>query len=300
LSQFLDALQEGKRLVSDGAMGTQLQSRGYPAGDSPEAWALEHEQVLRDIHIAYVEAGANLLTANSFGATSIKLAKFGLEDQVARLNREVARVAVSVTKSYEDRELYVGGDMGPTGEFLQPLGPLSEESLFAVYAEQAEALAAGGVDYIFVETMMDVNEAVVAVKASRASSGLPVMASMSFNMARKGFRTMMGNTPAQMVTALLEAGADVVGSNCGEVLAAQMPDLVREFKSAGASLVVVQPNAGIPESIDGKTVFSQSPEEMAASVPDILAAGANIIGGCCGTTPDHIRLIAQRVGAFCV
>ena len=170
--------------------------------------------------------------------------------------------------------------------------------MIEVFSEQIKALVEGGVHFIFIETMIDVNEAVAAVKAVKASSDLPVFASVSFNPDKNGFRTVMGNSPQQVVNMLQESGADVVGSNCGSVLAHAMPDLIRQMKSAGARLVVVEPNAGLPRVINGKTVFPQTPQEMAEHVPAMIDAGANVVGGCCGAMAEHIRLIAKTAREY--
>jgi 5-methyltetrahydrofolate--homocysteine methyltransferase len=277
-------------------MGTMLQANGYEPGDSPEQWALEHPEVLRGIHRAYIAAGADVILSNTFGANKPKLHKYGLDGRIAEMNRELVALLVQVAAE-AGQPIYVAGDIGPTGEFMEPLGTISQADMIGMVAEQVQGLVAGGAELIFIETMMDVAEAVAAVKAAKAVCNLPVVASMSYNPAKRGYRTMMGNAPAQAAEALLEAGADVTGANCGNVLPEQMPEVIAALKAAGARWVAVEPNAGLPEMIDGQTVFSQGPEEVAASVPAILAAGANLIGGCCGTTPDHIRAIAAAVRA---
>lgn len=291
---ILARLRSGEVLVCDGAMGTMLQSMGYRPGKPPELWGLENEDALRSIHRGYIEAGADVILTNTFGGNGIKLGRSGLEDRVEEINRELARVAVDEA-ARSGKAVYVAGDVGPTGEFMEPLGELSEGRAVEVFARQIEALVEGGVDLILIETMMDPREAAAAVKAARSVCRLPVFASMSYNVAPNGFRTMMGTSPQQAVEALLEAGADGVGANCGDVLASMMPDLIREMREAGAELIIVEPNAGKPRLIEGKTVFPQTPQEMARSVPAMIEAGANIIGGCCGTTPQHIRLIARAV-----
>ena len=291
---LLSRLNSGEVLVCDGAMGTMLQSLGYTPGEPPEKWGVEHERSLRRIHSGYIEAGADIILTNTFGGSRVKLEKYGLGSEVEPLNMKLARIAVDEARK-ADRKVYVAGDVGPTGEFMEPLGLLTESDMIEIFSQQISALAQGGVDLIFIETMMDPNEAAAAVKAAKEVCDLPIFASMSYNVDKKGFRTMMGTSPEQAVKILLDTGADVVGANCGDVLASMMPDLIRQMKEAGAELVVVEPNAGAPKIIEGKTVFPQTPQEMAESVPEIIEAGANVIGGCCGTTPDHIRLIAEIV-----
>jgi 5-methyltetrahydrofolate--homocysteine methyltransferase len=278
-------------LISDGAMGTMLSSVGFPPGESPEKWGLQNETKLRAIHEAYVKAGADIILTNTFGANAFKLAKFGLADEIDFINRAAAELAVSVA----GENVYVAGDIGPSGEFMEPLGLIAESQMRDAFAQQAKALADGGVDIIIIETMMDLNEMKTAIKAAKSSTGLIVIASMSFNTDRRGFRTMMGVSPTDAAFGMLEAGADIVGANCGSVEMKRMPELISEMKAAGAQYIIVEPNAGAPQMVDGKTVFPQTPDEMAAGVPQVVKAGANIIGGCCGTTPEHIKAIAGEV-----
>ena len=285
-------------LVCDGAVGTMLQSLGYQTGESPEKWGIEHEEILRSIHRGYVESEADIIYTNTFGGTGIKLAKYKLASESEDINQKLAEIAVEEAKAVS-RTVYVAGDVGPTGEFMEPLGLLTEKDMYNAFAEQIIALANGGVDLIVTETMTDIAEISVAIKAAKDNTNLPVFASMSFNVDKKGFRTMMGASPKHAAEAMLEAGADVVGANCGSVLISMMPDLICEMKEAGARYTIAVPNAGIPMVIDGKTVFPQTPEEMASSIPEVLKAGTNIVGGCCGTTPDHIKAIVKAVRAFC-
>lgn len=272
-------------------MGTMLNSAGFPSGESPEKWGLQNEAKLRAIHEAYAKAGADIILTNTFGANTIKLAKFGLAEEIDLINRAAAELAVSVA----DEKLYVAGDIGPSGEFMEPLGSITESQMRDAFAQQATALADGGVDLIIIETMMDLNEMKTAIKAAKSSTGLVVIASMSFNVDKQGFRTMMGVSPTDAASGMLEVGADIVGANCGNVEMKQMPELISEMKAAGAQYIIAEPNAGAPLVVDGETVFPQTPDEMAAGVPEVVKAGANIIGGCCGTTPEHIKAIVEKV-----
>ncbi len=293
-SDIITRLESGEILFCDGSTGVILQSLGCDPGESVEKWGLEHEETLRKLHKSYIEAGADIILTNTLGGNSIKLKKYNLDDEVRSLNKELAEIALDVVSAF-DRKIYVAGNVGPTGELMEPYGLLTESDLIKSFSEQIKVLSETRVDLIFIETMMDVNEAVCAVKAVKESCDLPVFASISFNPDRNGFRTVMGNSPEQAVEMLQSAGADVVGSNCGGVLAEMMPDLVKQMKKAGARLVVIEPNAGIPTVINGKTVFPQSPQEMAKSFPAIVDAGANAVGGCCGATSEHIRLIVKTV-----
>jgi 5-methyltetrahydrofolate--homocysteine methyltransferase len=294
MASILDRLNAGEVLICDGAMGTTLQSLGCGPGESPEKWGLLHEASLRQIHRSYIEAGADMILTNTFGGNRVKLEKLGLAAEVESLNRELARIAVAEANR-EERSIYVAGDVGPTGEFMEPIGLLKASDMIEIFSQQIRALVAGGVDVILIETMSDLNEATAAVKAAQSSCDLPVFVSMTYNVDKNGFRTMMGVSPGQAVEKLLEAGVDGIGANCGDVLAAITPALVQQMKAAGARWTLVEPNAGLPQIVDGKTVFPQTPAQMAEHIPAILEAGANIIGGCCGTTPEHIRMIAQAV-----
>ena len=284
---------ESEILICDGAMGTMLSSAGFPPGESPEKWGLQNEMKLRAIHEAYIKAGADIILTNTFGANAFKLAKFGLADEVDFINRAAAELAVSVA----GEKVYVAGDIGPSGEFMEPLGTITESQVRDAFAQQATALADGGVDLIIIETMMDLNEMNTAIKAAKSSTDLVIIASMSFNTDKHGFRTMMGVSPTDAAFGMLEAGADIVGANCGNVEMKQMPELISEMRAAGAQYIIVEPNAGAPQVIDGETVFPQTPEEMAAGIPQVVKVGANIIGGCCGTTPEHIKAIAGKVNS---
>lgn len=293
---FLERLRAGEVLVCDGANGARLASFGYRPDQAPEEWSLAHPGALREIHGGYLAAGADVVLTNTLGGSRTRLARYGLGERAASLNRALAELLAEVIAA-SGREVFLAGNVGPTGEMLEPLGALTRTEAADAFGEQAAALAAGGAELIFIETMSDVGEAVLAVRAARERCGLAVVATMSFNRTRQGFRTVMGTTPEAAAEALLAAGAAVVGANCGNVTAADMPALVRAFRAAGAPLVAVEPNAGLPQLIDGQTVFAQSPAEMAAAVPEILDASANLLGGCCGTNEEHVRPIARAVRA---
>ncbi len=293
-NDIISRLKSGEILFCDGSTGIVLQSLGCEPGESVEKWGLVHAETLKKLHKSYVEAGSEIILTNTLGGNRIKLKKYGLEDEVRSLNKGLAELALDVVSTF-DRKIYVAGNVGPTGELMEPYGLLTESDLIKSFSEQIKVLSETGVDLIFIETMIDVNEAASAVKAAKESCDLPIFASVSFNPDRNGFRTVMGNSPEQAVEILQEVGADVVGSNCGGVLAEMMPNLVRQMKKAGAKLIVVEPNAGMPTIINGKTVFPQQPQDMAKSFPEIVDAGANAVGGCCGATSEHIRLIVKTV-----
>jgi 5-methyltetrahydrofolate--homocysteine methyltransferase len=244
------------------------------------------------VHRAYCAAGARLLTTNSFRANRFTLANHHLDKRTVEINRRAAQIAVQAA----DGHAWVLGSMGPFGGFLEPLGNTSTGEALSFFAEQARALLDGGADGIVVETMTAVDECVAAIRAAR-NAGSPVVASLlTFGRSKNGFRTMMGVTPQQAVTAMIDAGADIVGSNCGEGLSMDdYADLVRTLRSLTSKPIAIRPNAGRPDLVGTDVQYRQTPESMASQVRDLIRAGANIIGGCCGTTPGHIRLFGQAM-----
>jgi 5-methyltetrahydrofolate--homocysteine methyltransferase len=271
-------------------MGTELMKRGLEPGACPELWGLTHRRALLDIHKSYVDAGADVVLTNSFGANRWKLEGYGLRDRLAELNA----FAVSVANEAARAGTFVVGDVGPTGRFVAPLGTDPAEAFVEVFAEQAAALAGAGVDAIALETFTALDELLAAIEGARRT-GLPVIASMSFSPTQDGrYRTMMGNEAGDSARALDAAGADVISANCG-VGADEYERIARALCSATKRPVMIEPNAGMPELVNGQTVFPMSAEEMATYVRPILAAGARIIGGCCGTTPEHIRAVRRVV-----
>jgi 5-methyltetrahydrofolate--homocysteine methyltransferase len=285
----VDLLAELRKrtLVFDGAMGTQLIAAGYRPVESPESWNLSDPDTVAGIHRAYLEAGADIIETNTFGGSRAKLTAYHAGERVAELNLAGARLATAVRDEVAPGKL-VAGDIGPSGRMMPPVGDASADELRDVFAEQAEALVAGGVDLISMTTFFDLDEARAAVLGVRAMAGsLPVLISMAFKPSPRGYRTMMGVTPAQAARTLLDAGADVVGANC-EITADEMPALVEEFRAATDAPLIIQPNAGQPRLEAGHTVYDETPERFAAHMPAIVAAGANIVGGCCGTTPQYI------------
>jgi len=283
-------------LVFDGAMGTMLFQAGLSPGACPELWNAERPDVLQGVHRAYFEAGSDLVETNSFGATRLKLKAFGLEDRCRELNEKAASLARSVCPSGG----YVAGSIGPTGHLpdtFEPLGDTPADVFYESFREQALALAAGGVDLFAIETMMIPDEAILAIKAAKDAASLPVMCSMTFqyNPAKGVDRTMWGTSPADAAMRLVEAGADMVGCNCGDGGPGRVPAILAEMRTATPALLVAYPNAGIPKIVGGKTVYDLTPDAMAAAFPAIVAAGARIVGACCGSTPAHVKAIASTV-----
>jgi 5-methyltetrahydrofolate--homocysteine methyltransferase len=288
-------LRQGLFLL-DGAMGTQLIAHGVEPGKCSELLNLESPGLILRIHNAYLQAGADAVLTNTFGGNGFALARHGLESRVRDINitgAQLARKAAGQAK-------YVLGDIGPTGDFLEPLGSLKPDQLTSVFTDQVIALLSSGVDGFIIETMSAIDEAAIAVKAAKsAGSDLPVLASMSFDRRGDDFRTMMGVDVKTAVSALVSAGADAVGFNCGTTTLDEYVELAKRFVTAvaGRVLVFAEPNAGKPELIDEKAVYKVTPDEFASAAQKIYAAGVTIIGGCCGSSPDHINALAKKLRA---
>jgi 5-methyltetrahydrofolate--homocysteine methyltransferase len=283
-------------MLCDGGMGTQLMARGMRAGECSELWNVERTSEVEDVHRAYRDAGCELITTNTFGGTTTALARHGLAERAAELNE----LAVRLARRAVGGSCYLLGDIGPFGDFLEPMGTTTEAELAGIFRTQAMSLKRGGADGIIIETMSDPNEMRIAIKAAKGVAYWPVIATYAFNAPAEGsgvFRTMMGTTAEEAIQAAVAAGADVVGANCGTSLGLNdYLELAKVLvKAAGKTPVILQPNAGSPQTINGKTVHTATPEDMAALVQPLLAAGVRIIGGCCGTTPAHLKAMAARM-----
>jgi 5-methyltetrahydrofolate--homocysteine methyltransferase len=290
MGKIIDQIKKGKVLVSDGAWGTFLQQKGLKLGECPEEWNITHPDEVFDIAKSYIDAGADMIETNSFGGTIFKVEKYGLGDKVFELNKAAAEIS---RKAAGDK--FVIGSVGPTGKILM-MGDVTEEELYDAFKEQVQGLEAGGVDAIMIETMTDLDEARLAIQAAKENTKCEVFCTMTFDKTVQGeFRTMMGVSPTEMVNTLIEAGAELIGANCGNGIA-DMIGIVEEIRKANAEIpVLVHANAGMPHYHDGQTVFPETPDEMAVLVPKIVTAGANVIGGCCGTTPGHICRVREMV-----
>ncbi len=275
-------------ILTDGAWGTQFQARGLPNGACPEAWNLQQPELVEQVARAYVEAGSRIILTNTFGANRFTLERHGLAQDAAEINR----AGVQLSRRAAAGRGLVFATMGPSGRMLI-MGEVSEADLQAAFAEQAGAMADAGADGIVVETMSDPAEAKLAVAAAK-ETGLPVVGCMVFDSGQAKDRTLTGATVEQAVEALCRAGADVVGSNCGRGIAGFV-DLCRRLKAAAERPVWIKANAGLPEVVDGKTVYRQTPEEFASYAPQLVEAGAGFLGGCCGTTPEFIRATAEAL-----
>ncbi len=290
MGKILDQIKAGKVLVSDGAWGTFLQQKGMKPGECPEEWNITHPDEVFDIAKSYIEAGADMIETNSFGGTIFKVQKYGLGDKVFELNKAAAEIS---RKAAGDK--FVLGSVGPTGIILM-MGDVTEEELYEAFKTQVKGLEAGGVDAIMIETMTDLDEARLAIQAAKENTKCEVFCTMTFEKTVGGeFRSMMGISPTDMVNTLIDAGAELIGANCGNGIA-DMIGIVEEIRKANSEIpILVHANAGMPIYKDGETVFPETPDEMSGLVPKIIAAGANIIGGCCGTTPDHICRVREEV-----
>jgi 5-methyltetrahydrofolate--homocysteine methyltransferase len=291
--KLTEVLKTGKVLVSDGAWGTFLQKKGLQPGECPELWCAERFGDVKGIAQSYIDAGADMVETNSFGGTACKLDRFGLSGRVSEINEASARAS----REAAGGEHWVIASVGPTGKMLVT-GEVTEQGLYEAFKEQAVALEKGGADAICVETMSDIGEAVQAVKAGKENTRLEVICTFTFEKTKRGdYRTMMGVSPVQAAEAALEAGADIIGANCGNGME-RMVEIVREMRAAFPSApILVHANAGLPVNRNGVDVFPETPEMMAGYVDALIDAGANIVGGCCGTTPAHIKAIREAVEA---
>ncbi len=284
----LEALLTHKPVITDGGWGTELQNRGLEIGECPEEWNLTQPEKVIEVARAYTQAGSQIILTNTFGGNRITLDKHGLADKAAEINREAARLS----KEGAGENAYVFASMGPTGKILM-MGEVTEQELKAAFEEQAQSLAQGGADGLVVETMSDPAEAKLAVMAAK-ETGLPVVGCMCFDSGKENDRTMMGTTPEQAVEALTNAGADVIGANCGQGIEGYIP-ICKRYKEATSLPIWIKANAGLPEVENGKAVYKTTAEEFAAQVPPLISAGATFVGGCCGTNPSFIRAMKQRL-----
>jgi len=286
---FLDRVSSGQVLVADGATGTNLQQRGLAAGKPGEVWVFEHPEEVKRLHSDFIAAGADIILTCTFGGTSIRLAQEGLGERTVELNRRAVELA---HQAVQGTHVLVAGSLGPVGQMLKPLGTLEEKDCYQAYAEQVVALDAGGVDFLLIETQFDLVEASLAVEAARDLSTLPLVCSFSYD---RRTRTMMGVRPSKMAQSISDLGVDMLGINCGRSLQDNL-EALKELKEATDLPIWFKPNAGLP-TVDenGQAVYDVTPDDMGALVVDWIAAGASVVGGCCGSTPEHIRRIARTV-----
>ena len=287
-TSFLERLARGDVLIADGATGTTCQRMGLPIGVAPEEWVLSEPERIIELHRGFAEAGSDIVLTCTFGGTAIRLADGPLVDRAAELNRRAAELA----REAVGQEVLVAGSLGPTGQLCEPLGLLTHDEAAGAYAEQAEALADGGVDLILLETMFCQLEAAAAIEGVRRATDLPFVLAFSFD---RGTRTMMGTSTAEVVELALEQGAAAVGANCGTSLD-NMSSIVAELAAAAPGLPLwVKPNAGLPRMTGDSAVYDVTPEDFAEAARGYVAAGARVVGGCCGSTSDHVRAIAEAI-----
>lgn len=285
MSRFEKFLDSREAVLLDGAMGTMMFGLGMPAGHPPEEWNVSNPAALRQIHKAYVEAGSDIILTNSFGGTCYRLKLHDLQDRVYELNHAAATIAREVADA-ADREVMVAGSIGPSGELLEPMGSMSYSDCAAAFADQARGLAEGGVDVLWIETMSDLNEVRAAFEGARRVTDLPICATLSFDTAG---RSMMGVTGEMMVQELADMGFAALGANCGNNLP-EIEAAIYQMRAANPTIpLIAKANAGIPQWVGEELVYNGTPDVMAGYAHRVNTYGAKLIGGCCGTGPEHIR-----------
>lgn len=288
--EFLSLLNQKPTLVLDGATGTNLQKRGLPIGTAPETWLFDNPTSISQLYSDFVQAGSDIILTCTFGGNRVRLGHANLAERITDVNRIAVELARQVTKG---KDVLVAGSIGPTGEMMQPFGTLGEEQAFEIYAEQAKILIEAGVDLLVIETQFDLTEAIAAVKAVRSlSDDIALVCSFSYD---RGVRTMMGVKPAQMAETFNPMAVDALGVNCGKSLEDNL-NVLTTLKENTNKPIWFKPNAGLPTSNpDGTTSYDVTPQMMADQVPAWIGAGAKLVGGCCGTSPEHLAAIAEKV-----
>ncbi len=290
-TKIVEAVKNGKTLISDGAWGTFLQKKGLKPGECPELWCIDRPDDVFEVAKNYIDAGANMVETDSFGGTCFKFEHYGLAERTAEINEAAAKIS---RKAAGD-DNWVIASIGPTGKMLL-MGDVTEEELYDAFKVQAVALEKGGADAVCIETMSAIDEATLAIKATKENTNLEIICTFTFELTVNGdYRTMMGVSPVDAAKAAIEAGADIIGTNCGNGIE-RMVEIVKEIRGvAPETPILVHANAGLPVNVDGVDTFPETPEDMANQVVGLVGAGANIIGGCCGTTPAHITAMKNAV-----
>jgi 5-methyltetrahydrofolate--homocysteine methyltransferase len=279
----------GEAVLADGAIGSLLMARGLAAGAAPESLNLTQPLILEEIARLYLDAGAEIIQTNTFGASPLKLANYGLAGEATAINQS----AVAAVRRAVGERAYVSASCGPSGRILKPFGDTEAEALYESFRAQMQAVIGAGADIVCVETMSDINEARLAIQAARnVSAAIPIMATMTFDATPRGYFTIMGVSIAAACSELAKAGADLIGSNCGNG-SEQMVAIAREFRKTSTLPLVIQANAGVPALRQGKVHYPETPEFMAEKAGELLAAGVSVLGGCCGTTPEHTRAMRR-------
>lgn len=291
MSSIYDALDKGI-LISDGAMGTMLQGKGLTDGGAPELWNVENPGAIEEVLEEYAAAGANLITTNTFGGTRGRLQMHGLEDRLFELNKAGAQIARKVADRHPG--CFVMGDVGPSGELMEPMGTMTLDDAKALFSDQIKALVAGGVDAILIETMSDLQEVEAAVKAAKeVAPNLPIIVTFSFDT---NLRTMMGVKPEMAVKQISALGVRLIGANCGRGTD-EIKIIAQELASARqpGTYLITQSNAGLPKLVGDEFIYDGTPEEMAKYAKEMKEIGINVIGSCCGSTPNHTKAISEAV-----
>jgi 5-methyltetrahydrofolate--homocysteine methyltransferase len=289
MPSFVNLLAERTVLLADGATGTNYQNMGIEPGVAPEEWVLDEPDKVRELHRRFLEAGSEIVLTCSFGGTSLRLADERLAGRAVEVNRRAAELAREAVGD----DVLVAGSLGPTGHLTEPLGPLTHDLAVATYAEQARSLADGGVDLLVLETFFSLDEGLWALAGIKSTTDLPLVVSYSFD---QGTRTMMGLTPTEVVEAFAPLGIAAIGANCGKSLA-DTDQIVEELVAAAGTLPLwVKPNAGVPRMVRDSVVYDAGPADLAAHVAGYVDRGARVVGGCCGSTPEHIAAIARALG----
>ncbi|OYD14424.1 hypothetical protein CH333_03345 [candidate division WOR-3 bacterium JGI_Cruoil_03_44_89] len=295
MKKLLERLKEGEILVADGAMGTMLMKH-LEAGECPESVNLTHPEIPEEIAGLYFDAGADIIQANTFGASPLKLSLYSIEHKTEEINRN----AVLAVRRVVGNRAYISASCGPTGRLLKPYGDTEPKDVYNSFERQIKALIDAGVDVICIETMTDLREATLAIKAAKnISPSLSVMATMTFDSTPRGFYTIMGIDIEKAASGLEIAGADIIGSNCGNGIE-NMIKIAREFKKCSDLPLIMQPNTGLPKLQGNTPVYRETPEFMAEKAKELIASGVSIVGGCCGTTPEHIRAIRKMVDSLSI
>jgi len=293
MHKISDIVSAGKLLTSDGAWGTYLFKKGLVSGDCPEEWNLTHYDDVLNIAKSYVIAGSDIISTNSFGSNIFKLTQYNLQNKLSEIcgtSAEISRKAAGVDK-------LVMASLGPTGKFLI-MGDVTSEDLYNSFKQQAIAFEKGGADAVCIETFYAFDEAELAIAAVKENTALEVICTFTFDKTDYGFKTLMGVTPQQMTESLIVCGVDIIGANCGSGFE-DMLKIVKNIREVSTRIpVIVQANAGLPVFENGELVYSETPEKIKEIIPRLIDAGANIIGGCCGTTPEHIKVISEIVGLY--
>ncbi|MHA1532922.1 MAG: homocysteine S-methyltransferase family protein [Candidatus Heimdallarchaeota archaeon] len=283
-------LIKNRIVVLDGAMGSLLIDQGLPPGDPPDFWNISNPEKVQKIHKSYFDAGSDVVFTNTFGSSMLKMMAYKHGNSIEDYNKKAVELAIEICPEHG----YIAGDLGPCGGFLPPVGTPTGEEFYNNSLEQAQYLSEAGVDFFVVETMVDIEEAEAAVRAIKEISKLPILASITYKKTKRGYFTIMGNSVEHCVKVLEEAGVDIIGANC-TLGSDQMIDLVPVLRKETNLPISVKPNAGQPQLIDGKTIYNATPQDFARDILVMIEAGANVVGGCCGSNPEFIRKIAEKV-----